>query len=219
MSNEMIELLIKSFWETGYMVVASTVLASLIGIPLGIILTVTRNGHILPNAVINSVLGVIVNATRSTPFIILMVAIIPLTRMLVGSSIGTTAAIVPLTISAASFIARVIESSLLEIDHGVIEAAQSMGASPMQIIYKVLLPESLHSIVLGITLAVIALIGYSAMAGVLGGGGLGDLAIRYGYQRFQPDVMIVTVVILILMVQLIQFIGDTLSKKLNKTKL
>lgn len=219
MSNEMIELLIKSFWETGYMVVASTVLASLIGIPLGIILTVTRNGHILPNAFINSVLGVIVNATRSTPFIILMVAIIPLTRMLVGSSIGTTAAIVPLTISAAPFIARVIESSLLEIDHGVIEAAQSMGASPMQIIYKVLLPESLHSIVLGITLAVIALIGYSAMAGVLGGGGLGDLAIRYGYQRFQPDVMIVTVVILILMVQLIQFIGDTLSKKLNKTKL
>lgn len=219
MSNEMIELLIKSFWETGYMVVASTVLASLIGIPLGIILTVTRNGHILPNAVINSVLGVIVNATRSTPFIILMVAIIPLTRMLVGSSIGTTAAIVPLTISAAPFIARVIESSLLEIDHGVVEAAQSMGASPMQIIYKVLLPESLHSIVLGITLAVIALIGYSAMAGVLGGGGLGDLAIRYGYQRFQPDVMIVTVVILILMVQLIQFIGDTLSKKLNKTKL
>ena len=219
MSNEMIELLIKSFWETGYMVVASTVLASLIGIPLGIILTVTRNGHILPNAVINSVLGVIVNATRSTPFIILMVAIIPLTRMLVGSSIGTTAAIVPLTISAAPFIARVIESSLLEIDHGVIEAAQSMGASPMQIIYKVLLPESLHSIVLGITLAVIALIGYSAMAGVLGGGGLGDLAIRYGYQRYQPDVMIVTVVILILMVQLIQFIGDTLSKKLNKTKL
>ncbi len=219
MSNEMIELLIKSFWETGYMVVASTVLASLIGIPLGIILTVTRNGHILPNAVINSVLGVIVNATRSTPFIILMVAIIPLTRMLVGSSIGTTAAIVPLTISAAPFIARVIESSLLEIDHGVIEAAQSMGASPMQIIYKVLLPEALHSIVLGITLAVIALIGYSAMAGVLGGGGLGALAIRYGYQRFQPDVMIVTVVILILMVQLIQFIGDTLSKKLNKTKL
>lgn len=219
MSNEMIELLIKSFWETGYMVVASTVLASLIGIPLGIILTVTRNGHILPNAFINSVLGVIVNATRSTPFIILMVAIIPLTRMLVGSSIGTTAAIVPLTISAAPFIARVIESSLLEIDHGVIEAAQSMGASPMQIIYKVLLPEALHSIVLGITLAVIALIGYSAMAGVLGGGGLGDLAIRYGYQRFQPDVMIVTVVILILLVQLIQFIGDTLSKKLNKTKL
>ncbi len=219
MSNEMIELLIKSFWETGYMVVASTLLASLIGIPLGIILTVTRSNHILPNAAINSVLGVIVNATRSTPFIILMVAIIPLTRVLVGSSIGTTAAIVPLTISAAPFIARVIESSLLEINPGVIEAAQSMGASPLQIITKVLLPESLHSIVLGITLAVIALIGYSAMAGVLGGGGLGDLAIRYGYQRFQPDVMIVTVVILILLVQVIQYLGDTLSKKLNKNKL
>lgn len=219
MSNEMISLLIKSFWETGYMVLASAVLASIIGIPLGIILTVTRKGHILPNAAVNSVLGVIVNATRSTPFIILMVAIIPLTRVLVGSSIGTTAAIVPLTISAAPFIARVIESSLLEIDHGVIEAAQSMGASPLQIIWKVLLPESLHSIVLGITLAVIALIGYSAMAGVLGGGGLGDLAIRYGYQRFQPDVMIVTVVILILLVQLIQYLGDTISKKLNKTKL
>lgn len=219
MSNEMISLLIKSFWETGYMVVASAVLASIIGIPLGIILTVTRKGHILPNAAVNSVLGVIVNATRSTPFIILMVAIIPLTRVLVGSSIGTTAAIVPLTISAAPFIARVIESSLLEIDHGVIEAAQSMGASPLQIIWKVLLPESLHSIVLGITLAVIALIGYSAMAGVLGGGGLGDLAIRYGYQRFQPDVMIVTVVILILLVQIIQYLGDTISKKLNKTKL
>ena len=219
MSNEMIELLIKSFWETGYMVVASTILASLIGIPLGIILTVTRKNHILPNAAVNSVLGVIVNATRSTPFIILMVAIIPLTRILVGSSIGTTAAIVPLTISAAPFIARVIESSLLEINPGVIEAAQSMGASPLQIITKVLLPESLHSIVLGITLAVIALIGYSAMAGVLGGGGLGDLAIRYGYQRFQPDVMIVTVVILILLVQAIQYLGDTLSKKLNKNKL
>ena len=219
MSNEMIELLIKSFWETSYMVVASTLLASLIGIPLGVILTVTRANHILPNAAVNSVLGVIVNATRSTPFIILMVAIIPLTRVLVGSSIGTTAAIVPLTISAAPFIARVIESSLLEIDHGVIEAAQSMGASPLQIIYKVLLPEALHSIVLGITLAVIALIGYSAMAGVLGGGGLGDLAIRYGYQRFQPDVMIVTVVILIAMVQIIQYLGDTLSKKLNKNKL
>ena len=216
MSNEMIELLIKSFWETGYMVVASTVLASLIGIPLGIILTVTRNGHILPNAVINSVLGVIVNATRSTPFIILMVAIIPLTRMLVGSSIGTTAAIVPLTISAAPFIARVIESSLLEIDHGVIEAAQSMGASPMQIIYKVLLPEALHSIVLGITLAVIALIGYSAMAGVLGGGGLGDLAIRYGYQRKVPSMMLATVVLIVIFVQIIQSVFSWLSKAIDK---
>ena len=154
MSPEMLALLLKSFWETCYMVLASTILATLIGVPLGVILTVTRKNHILPNAPVNSVLGAIVNATRSTPFIILMVAIIPLTRLLVGSSIGTTASIVPLTISAAPFIARIIESSLLEIDHGVIEAAQAMGASPMQIIRKVLLPEALHSIVLGITLAV-----------------------------------------------------------------
>ena len=199
------------------MVLASTILATLIGVPLGVILTVTRKNHILPNAPVNSVLGAIVNATRSTPFIILMVAIIPLTRLLVGSSIGTTASIVPLTISAAPFIARIIESSLLEIDHGVIEAAQAMGANPMQIIRKVLLPEALHSIVLGITLAVIALIGYSAMAGTLGG--LGDLAIRYGYQRFQMDVMLITVVVLIVMVQSIQSLGDYFSKKLNKNKL
>lgn len=219
MSPDMISLLIKSFFETCYMVLASTLLATLIGIPLGVILTVTRKDHILPNAAINSILGAIVNATRSTPFIILMVAIIPLTRMIVGSSIGTTAAIVPLTISAAPFIARIIESSLLEINHGVIEAAQAMGASPMQIITKVLLPEALHSIVLGVTLAIISLIGYSAMAGALGGGGLGDLAIRYGYQRFQLDVMVITVVVLIIMVQAMQSFGNWMSKKLNKNKL
>ena len=148
-----------------------------------------------------------------------MVAIIPLTRMIVGSSIGTTAAIVPLTISAAPFIARIIESSLLEINPGIIEAAQAMGASPMQIITKVLLPEAMHSIVLGVTLAIISLIGYSAMAGTLGGGGLGDLAIRYGYQRFQMDVMIATVIVLIVMVQAMQSLGDYASKKLNKNKL
>ena len=219
MSPEMLSLLNKSFWETCYMVLASTILATVIGIPLGVILTVTRRDHILPNTAVNGILGAIVNATRSTPFIILMVAIIPLTRIIVGSSIGTTAAIVPLTISAAPFIARIIESSLLEIDHGVIEAAQAMGASSMQIITKVLLPESLHSIVLGITLAVISLIGYSAMAGALGGGGLGDLAIRYGYQRFQMDVMIATVIVLIIMVQLVQSFGNYCSRKLNKNKL
>lgn len=219
MSPDMIDLLIKSFFETCYMVVASTIMAAVIGIPLGVILTVTRKDHILPNAAVNSILGAIVNATRSTPFIILMVAIIPLTRIIVGSSIGTTAAIVPLTISAAPFIARIIESSLLEINPGVIEAAQAMGASPMQIITKVLLPEALHSIVLGVTLAIISLIGYSAMAGALGGGGLGDLAIRYGYQRFQLDVMITTVIILIIMVQAMQSFGNWMSKKLNKNKL
>jgi len=219
MSPDMINLLVKSLGETCYMVLIAIVLATLIGLPLGVILTVTRKDHIMPNALVHNVLGAIVNATRSTPFIILMVAIIPCTRMIVGSSIGTTAAIVPLTITAAPFIARVIESSLLEVDRGVIEAAQSMGASPVQIIWKVMLPESLHSIVLGITLALIALIGASAMAGALGGGGLGDLAIRYGYQRFQMDVMIATVVVLIVMVQGVQSIGNTLSRKLNKNKL
>ena len=219
MSPEIINLLIKSFGETCYMVAASTIISTLIGLPLGVILTVTRKGHILENAPVNAVLGAIVNATRSTPFIILMVAIIPLTRIIVGSSIGTTAAIVPLTISAAPFIARIIESSLLEIDHGVIEAAQAMGASPLQIISKVLLPEALHSIVLGITLAIISLIGYSAMAGALGGGGLGDLAIRYGYQRFRVDIMIATVVVLIAQVQIVQSFGNYISKKLNKNKL
>ena len=219
MSANMIDLLLKSLGETCYMVLIAIVLATLIGLPLGVILTVTRKDHIMPNALVNGVLGAIVNATRSTPFIILMVAIIPFTRMIVGSSIGTTAAIVPLTITAAPFIARVIESSLLEVDRGVIEAAQSMGASPFQIIGKVMLPESLHSIVLGITLALIALIGASAMAGALGGGGLGDLAIRYGYQRFQMDVMIATVVVLIIMVQGVQTLGNALSRKLNKNKL
>jgi D-methionine transport system permease protein len=201
------------------MVIASTILATLIGLPIGVILTVTDKGQILENKGINSVLGAIVNATRSTPFVILMVAIIPLTRMIVGSSIGTTAAIVPLTLSCAPFIARIIESSLLEIDPGVIEASLSMGASPMQIITKVLLPEAMHSIVLGITLAIISLIGYSAMAGALGGGGLGDLAIRYGYQRFRMDIMIITVVILIAMVQLVQSLGNFISAKLNKSKM
>ena len=219
MSPEIINLLFKSFGETCYMVAASTIISTLIGLPLGVILTVTRKGHILENAPVNAVLGAIVNATRSTPFIILMVAIIPLTRIIVGSSIGTTAAIVPLTISAAPFIARIIESSLLEIDHGVIEAAQAMGASPLQIVNKVLLPEALHSIVLGITLAIISLIGYSAMAGALGGGGLGDLAIRYGYQRFRVDIMIATVVVLIAQVQIVQSCGNYISKKLNKNKL
>ncbi len=219
MNPQMLELLLQSFWETCYMVFVSTAISTLIGIPLGVILTVTRKEHILPNPAINQVLGIIVNATRSTPFIILMVAIIPLTRLIVGTSIGTTAAIVPLTISAAPFIARIIESSLLEINPGIIEAAQAMGASPMQIITKVLLPEALHSIVLGVTLAIISLIGYSAMAGTLGGGGLGDLAIRYGYQRFQPDVMIATVIVLIVMVQVMQSLGDYTSKKLNKNKL
>jgi D-methionine transport system permease protein len=219
MSSDIAALLMKSLYETLYMVIASTVLSTLIGLPLGIILTVTDKGQILENKGVNACLGAIVNATRSTPFIILMVAIIPLTRLIVGSSIGTTAAIVPLTISAAPFIARIIESSLLEVDPGVIEASQSMGASPLQIITKVFLPEAMHSIVLGITLAIISLIGCSAMAGALGGGGLGDLAIRYGYQRFRLDIMIITVIVLIVLVQIVQSLGNFISARLNKTKI
>ena len=216
MSPEMLALLFKSLWETTYMVAVSGFISALVGIPLGIILVTTDKGHILEHAPINKVLGVIVNATRSTPFIILMVAIIPLTRLIVGTSIGTNAAIVPLCIAAIPFVARIVESALKEVDHGVIEAAQAMGASPREIITKVLIPESLPAIILGITLTIISLIGYSAMAGAIGGGGLGDLAIRYGYQRFRADIMLITVIILIGQVQIVQSTGDYLARRLNK---
>lgn len=219
LSPEMNALLLKSLWETVYMVALSTIIATAAGIPLGVILVCTDRGGILQNLGINRVLGWIVNATRSTPFIILMVAIIPLTRMIVGTSIGTAAAMVPLCIAAAPFIARLVETSLKEVDGGVIEAAQSMGATPWQIITKVMIPEAMPSIISGITITIINLIGCSAMAGAVGGGGLGDLAIRYGYQRFQADVMIITVVILIIMVQLVQSVGDYASRRLNKRNL
>lgn len=219
LSPEMNALLLKSLWETVYMVALSTIIATAAGIPLGVILVCTDRGGILQNLGINRVLGWIVNATRSTPFIILMVAIIPLTRMIVGTSIGTAAAMVPLCIAAAPFIARLVETSLKEVDGGVIEAAQSMGATPWQIITKVMIPEAMPSIISGITITIINLIGCSAMAGAVGGGGLGDLAIRYGYQRFQADVMIITVVILIIMVQVVQSVGDYASRRLNKRNL
>ena len=216
MSQEMLALLIEALWETLYMVAVSAGIATVIGVPLGVILVTTSRGHILQNLWLNRILGYIANATRSTPFIILMVAIIPLTRVLAGTSIGTNAAIVPLSIAAIPFVGRVVESALREVDYGLIEAAQAMGASPLQIIRRVLLPEAMPSIVLGLTLAVISLIGYSAMAGAIGGGGLGDLAIRFGYQRFRVDVMIATVVILIALVQLVQTAGDRVSQRLNK---
>lgn len=216
MSPEMIALLAESLGETLYMVCVSAVISTVLGIPLGVVLVTTSRGHILENVPLNRCLGAVANATRSTPFIILMVAIIPLTRVLAGTSIGTNAAIVPLSIAAIPFVGRVVESSLREVDHGLIEAAQAMGASPFQIISRVLVPEALPSIVLGLTLTVISLIGYSAMAGAIGGGGLGDLAIRFGYQRFRVDIMIATVVILIALVQLAQSAGDRLSRRLNK---
>ena len=216
MSEQVIKLLITGTLDTLQMTVISTIMAMIIGIPLGVVLVVTSKGHILENAALNKILGAIVNATRSIPFIILMVAIIPFTRMVVGTSIGTTAACVPLTLAAIPFLSRLVETSIKDIQFGVIEAAQSMGASPFQIIRKVLLPEALPTIIDNVTVLIVNLIGYSAMAGAIGGGGLGDIAIRYGYQRFQGDIMLATIIILIIMVQVIQMIGDGLSKAMNK---
>lgn len=216
MFAEVLPLLSKALGETIYMVVVSMVIASAIGVPLGVLLHTTAKGQILENIFINQTVGSVVNAVRSIPFIILMVAIIPLTRFLVGSAIGTTAAIVPLVIASIPFIGRQVETSLKEVPAGLVEAAQSMGATPFQIISKVLLPEAMPGIVSQLTTVIIALVGESAMAGAIGGGGLGDLAIRYGYQRFRPEVMLATVVVLIVLVQLVQFVGNTLAKKLDK---
>lgn len=212
--------LLSSLWtatlETLYMVSVSAILAAVLGLPLGLLLVITAPQGFLPNPSVNQVLGSIVNAGRSLPFIILLVAIIPLTRLIVGTTIGSTAALVPLTLSAIPFYARVAETSLLEVDRGLVEAAEAMGCSHWQIIRKVLIPEALPSLVLGLTIMVISLIGYSAMAGVVGGGGLGDLAIRYGYQRFDTKVMIITVILLIVLVQIVQFTGDTIARQLRK---
>ena len=216
MFAEVLPLLSKALGETVYMVVVSMVIASAIGVPLGVLLHTTAKGQILENIFINQTVGSVVNAIRSIPFIILMVAIIPLTRFLVGSAIGTTAAIVPLVIASIPFIGRQVETSLKEVPAGLVEAAQSMGATPFQIISRVLLPEAMPGIVSQLTTVIIALVGESAMAGAIGGGGLGDLAIRYGYQRFRPEVMLATVVVLIVLVQLVQFIGNTIAKRLDK---
>lgn len=216
MSADMIPLLSKALGETVYMVVVSMIVATIIGVPLGVLLHTTSKGQILESPTVNRVVGAIVNAVRSIPFIILLVAIIPFTRLLVGTAIGTTAAMVPLVIAATPFIGRQVETSLKEVPFGLVEAAQSMGATPAQIIWKVLLPESMSSIVAQLTTVIISLVGESAMAGAVGGGGLGDLAIRYGYQRFRPEIMLATVIILIVLVQLVQFVGNTLAKRLDK---
>lgn len=216
MSPVMIGLLLDGLGETLVMVGVAGLLAAIGGVPIGVMLLITGRGHVWPQPAIHRVLGLLVNAFRSTPFIILMIAIIPLTRLLVGSSIGTSAAIVPLTIAAVPFVARLAESSLREVDAGLIEAALAMGASPWQVVFKVLLPEAWPGIIAGITITLVSLVGYSAMAGAVGGGGLGDLGIRYGYQRFQPTVMVAVVVVLILLVQGIQSVGDLLAARLNK---
>ena len=216
MSQEIIKLMLQGIEETFYMVAVATVIGGIIGIPLGITLVTTSKGHILENRFINQILGTIVNIIRSIPFIILMVAIIPLTRLIAGTSIGTTAACVPLTIVALPFLSRLVETSNRDVDFGLVEAAESMGATPFQIIRKVLIPEALPTIINNITVLIVNLIGASAMAGAIGGGGLGDIAIRYGYQRFRPDVMLATIIILIVVVNVIQAGGDFASRKKNK---
>ena len=216
MSADLLPLLAKALGETVYMVVVSMLVASLIGIPLGVLLATTAKGQILECMPLNRAIGAVVNALRSIPFIILMVAIIPFTRFIVGTSIGTTAAMVPLVLASIPFIGRQVETSLREVPAGLVEAALSMGATPLQIVRRVLLPEAMPSIVAQLTTVIIALVGESAMAGAIGGGGLGDLAIRYGYQRFRPDIMIATVIILIVLVQIVQFLGNRLADGLNK---
>ncbi|MDB5893664.1 MAG: DL-methionine transporter permease subunit [Rhodoferax sp.] len=214
-SQALLELFVSSLWETIVMVGISGLVGAVIGVPLGVFLRLTDTGGVLQNGAVNRTVGGIVNAVRSTPFIILLVAIIPLTRFITGSSIGTAAAVVPLTIAAAPFVARLVETALREVDHGLIEAAQAMGATTVQIVWKVLLPEALPGIVAGLTITFVSLTGYSAMAGAIGGGGLGDLGIRYGYQRFLPEVMLAVVLVLILFVQLVQSGGDWLVRRLS----
>ena len=215
MDSKMVNLKIQALGQTIYMVFFSTLFSSVLGFILGIILTVTSPNGLKPNKVNFKFLDVIINILRSFPFIILIVFIIPLTRAIVGTSIGETAAIVPLTIASAPFVARIIESSLKEVDTGVIEAAKSFGASNIQIIFRVMLKEAVPSIISGLTLTIISIIGYSAMAGCTGAGGLGKVAISYGYQRYQTPVMIVTVIILIVMVQGLQSLGNYLYKRLR----
>ncbi len=202
-------------WNTIYMVLCATLIAVLFGLPLGILLTITDRGHLKEHVLIHQVLGSLVNVGRSFPFAILMVALIPFTRWIVGTSLGTTASIVPLSFAAIPFVARLVESSLKEVDKGIIEAAIVMGSTPWQMIIKVLIPEALPSLILALTTTVINLIGYSAMAGTMGGGGLGKIAIQYGYQRFNVLLMIVTVVILIILVQIVQALGHIWAKHIN----
>ncbi|QWK94042.1 ABC transporter permease [Plesiomonas shigelloides] len=212
MSQAMLELLFKALGETLTMVLVSGAIGLALGIPLGVVLFISKPGQIKEHALLNKALGTVVNIGRSIPFIILIVSIIPLTRLLVGTSIGTMAAVVPLAIGATPFIARLVEGALMEIPSGLVEAARAMGASPLQIIVKVMLPEALPGIINGITITLVTLVGYSAMAGAVGGGGLGDVGIRYGYQRFDGTVMLVVVTILVLLVQIIQSVGERLVR-------
>jgi len=212
----MAKLIIPSLLETLYMVFFSTIFSLIIGFPLGVLLVITEKNGIWEKPILNKVLNSLINVLRSFPFLILMILLFPLSRIIVGQTIGTTATIVPLSIATAPFVARVIESSLKEVDSGIIEFGLSMGATVPEIIFKILIPEAMPSLILGITLTIINLIGYSAMAGAIGGGGLGNLAIQYGLYRFKTDIMIVSVIIIILLVQGIQYLGNKLTIAINK---
>lgn len=212
---KILELVLPATGQTCLMVLLSTVFSLILGFPLGVLLCVSDPvSGIKPRKVLFQILTRVVNALRSFPFIILMILLFPLSRLIVGKTIGTAATVVPLSVAAAPFVARIIETSLKEVDFGVIQAAKAMGSSTMQIILKVLIPEALPSLVDGITLTIINLIGYSAMAGAIGGGGLGDLAIRYGYQRFRPEIMAIAVIVILIMVELIQFVGSKISGRI-----
>lgn len=209
-------LLAQGTWDTLVMTVVSTLFAYVIGVPMGVVLTITAPGGLRPHKVVNAVLGWIVNIGRSIPFIVLLVALIPFTRWIVGTSLGVPGAIVPLVVAAAPFVGRMVEQSLAEVDGGLVEAAQSFGASTWQIVYKVFLRESLPSLIRGVSITFITLFGYSAMAGTVGAGGLGDIAIRYGYQRYQDDVMIAAVILCIVLVQVFQSVGDVVARKIDR---
>lgn len=217
-TKEVVDMILKGIQETLYMTLLSTLMGYVIGLPMGVLLAVSDKEGLKPNRVLYRVLDIIANIVRSIPFLILLILLIPFTRMIVGKSYGSTATVVPLVIAAGPFIARMVESSLKEVDEGVIEAARSMGASNLRIILKVLLVEARTSLINGATIAVGTILGYSAMAGTIGGGGLGDIAIRYGYHRYQADIMIVTVVLLVILVQIFQMIGTTLANRLDKRR-
>ena len=218
MSDDLIEILLEGLGQTLYMVIATTIIANLVGFVLGIIMVITDKSGIWPNLKLNKVLGTIINAIRSVPEIILIVILIPLTRLIVGTSLGTTATIVPLSIGMAPYLARIYENSLRTVERGKIEAALSMGANQFQIISKVIVPEALPSLIRGFTLGLISIIGATAVAGATGAGGLGDLAIRFGYQRYRTDVLFSTVVIIVLLVQGVQFLGDFSARQVNKKR-
>jgi D-methionine transport system permease protein len=216
MSPELMQLIAWSTVDTLVMVGLAGLIGTLFGLPLGIFLATSRANELFPAPTANRIVGLIVNATRSTPFIILVVALVPLTRFITGTSIGTRAAVVPLTIAAIPFIARVIEAAIREVDQGLVEAARAFGATPLQIVRKVLLPEAMPAVTLALTLTLVSLLGYSAMVGAVGGGGLGDLGIRYGYQRFMPDVMATVVLVLIVLVQGVQTLGEAIARRFDK---